>query len=67
MRLTKDEVEAYIAAVRWRLAQGEQEYGDSKARPPEELANEIMQELEDVAGWACLLWSRLRRIRDELR
>ena len=67
MRLEQDEIESYVAALRDRLQQGDKEYGSSKGRQPVELANEIMQELEDVSGWACLLWVRLRRIRDQLQ
>ena len=57
---------SFFAAVGARLEVGEREYGTSQDRPSHELVDEIMQELEDVAGWSILLWSKLRRISDEL-
>lgn len=64
-RLEQDAL-SFFAAVKARLEVGEREYGTSQDRPSPELVDEIMEELEDVAGWSILLWSKLRRIRDSL-
>lgn len=45
---------------------GEREYGTSRERPSPELVHEIMEELEDVAGWSILLWSKLRQMSGKL-
>jgi hypothetical protein len=56
--------DAFVSAVAARLRAGEREYGNrSFARPPTELVGEIAEELEDVAGWAFILWCRLRDLR----
>jgi hypothetical protein len=56
---------AFISAVASRLQAGEGEYQNrSFARPPAELAGEIEEELEDVAGWAFILWCRIARLRE---
>lgn len=53
----------FVSMIRGRLERGRTDYGDrSFTRNPEGLAFEIRQELADVAGWAFILWSRLRRI-----
>jgi hypothetical protein len=58
-----DEWPEFVSEIRDRLEQGRRDYGDqSFLRNPGELAEEIRQELADVAGWAFILWSRLRRI-----
>ena len=59
--------DAFVSAVASRLCAGEREYGNrSFARPPVELVGEIAEELEDVAGWAYILWRRLRELRAAL-
>lgn len=51
-------------AVAERLRMGSAVYGDrSFERASVDLVDE---ELEDVAGWAFILWTRLRRVRDVL-
>lgn len=57
-------IDRFVTRLRARLAAGAREYGDrSFTRPPAELVDEVMQELEDVAGWSLLLWLRLDRLR----
>ena len=57
----------FINAVAGRLEAGRAVYGDvSFTRPPSELAGEIEQELLDVAGWAFVLWTRVRRLREKV-
>ena len=57
----------FVDRVRERMAAGAKVYGDiSLTRPRAELVDEIMQELEDVAGWSVLLWHRLERLRDPI-
>lgn len=58
-----DTFDTFASAVRRRLEQGRREYGDSAlSRPLPELRGELAEELEDVCGWAFLLWLRVRRI-----
>jgi hypothetical protein len=57
----------FVAAVERRLEKGREVYSDRSfdlASPL--LVHEILEELEDVAGWSSLLWSRLRRVCDVL-
>ena len=52
----------FVRAVDARLAKGAQQYGDSSfSRPEDEIIRELQEELEDVAGWAFIMWLRLRR------
>ena len=53
----------FSRAVRARLDAGRDAYGDrSFDAEPAELAREICEELEDVAGWAFVLWTRIQRL-----
>lgn len=64
MSLPSRNLDRFIARLRQRLAAGAREYGDvSFTRPAAELIDEIQQELEDVCGWAFILWLRLDRQR----
>ncbi len=55
----------FAQAVRVRLDAGRAAYGDrSFDGAPEDLAREIQEELEDVCGWAFVLWERIRRLTD---
>ncbi len=60
MKLTEEHIEQFLSEIRARLLVGEREYGSSLSRKPEELTGEILEELADVAGWACLVWTKLR-------
>ena len=52
----------FTTAVQRRLTKGARTYRNRNLRrSPTSLIGEIMEELEDVAGWACLCWARLRR------
>lgn len=54
----------FLSRVRQRLEAGAAEYGDaSHHRPDDELIDEIQQELEDVCGWAAILWAKLDRLK----
>jgi len=54
---------AFTSAVAHRLEAGEREYGGASfARSPGELVGEILEELEDVAGWAFVAWCRVRAL-----
>lgn len=60
--------EAFLGQVRARLERGREVFEDrSLERPATELLTEIQEELADVCGWSALLWSRLERLREELR
>ncbi len=51
----------FAEVVRTRLEKGQAEYGGASfQRPPEELVDEIAEELADVCGWAFVLWCRIR-------
>jgi hypothetical protein len=53
-------VHEFLQAVDARLAKGAIEYGDtSPSKPFAVLADEVEQELLDVAGWCCQLWRKL--------
>jgi hypothetical protein len=42
---------------------GRDAYGDASfSADPGELAREIREELEDVAGWSFVLWTRIQRL-----
>ena len=59
--------DTFASMVAQRLEQGRRQYGDqSFARPPAELAAEIEEELADVCGWAFVLWTRVRRLRERV-
>jgi hypothetical protein len=54
----------FAAAIGRRLEKGRKAYGDRSfdlASP--RLVDEVLEELEDVAGWSFVLWCRLRRVR----
>ncbi len=56
--------DAFIERVQKRMDKGAQEYGDrSFARAPEELVQELQEEVEDIAGWGYILWNRLENIK----
>ena len=57
----------FATRVRTRLDEGRETYGDrSFDRLTPELLSEVQAELEDVAGWAFILWTRLERMRAAL-
>lgn len=54
----------FLERVTDRLEAGSRVYGGASTRlPTGRLVDEIQQELEDVAGWSVLLWSKLERLR----
>jgi hypothetical protein len=64
MRLLDGDLDRFVARVCQRLDAGAKTYGDvSFTRPAAELVDEVQSELEDVCGWAVLLWVRLDRLR----
>jgi len=55
--------ESFIARARQRMERGAEEYGNqSFGADPDELVNEIEEELLDVVNWATILGIRLRRL-----
>lgn len=65
--VTDADIDRFVGRLRARLAAGAVTYGDTSfTRPAAELVNEIQQELEDVCGWALLLWTRLDRLRGQV-
>lgn len=58
----------YVAKIRQRLVSGKENYGDkSFTQPLVSLIDEIQAELEDVAGWSFIQWTRLERGRKKLQ
>lgn len=51
----------FVRRLQRRLARGAEEYGDaSLKRPLAETVEEMLQEVEDIAGWAFVMWVQLR-------
>lgn len=52
--------EQFIARLRERWKHGGSVYGEVSFRlPPLATAEEILQEVEDLAGWAFILWCQI--------
>jgi hypothetical protein len=59
--------DAFADAIAARLENGARAYGGrSFVRHSSELVREILEELESIAGWSFILWTRLRGVRDVL-
>lgn len=57
----------FILQLERRLEKGSREYRDqSFNRSPEELLDEISEELLDVCGWSYVLWTRLQNLRNKI-
>ena len=51
----------FVERLRQRWARGAREYGDrSFTRPLPETAEQILEEIEDVAGWSLIAWQQVR-------
>lgn len=58
------ELEHFFFEVKGRMEKGEREYGgESFGKPVSTLAYEMMQEVEDIAGWGYIQWRRLVALR----
>jgi hypothetical protein len=58
------DIDRYLIRLRARLEAGAAEYGDlSFQKTTPTLLDEIQQELEDVSGWAFILWAKIDRLR----
>jgi hypothetical protein len=56
----REQLDCYLGAVERRMERAAQTFGErSYSRDPLELVREVKEELEDVAGWASILWARL--------
>lgn len=63
----REQLDLFIGAVDRRMERSELTFGDkSYSREPLALLDEIQQELEDVAGWASILWARLDDVKRAL-
>jgi len=63
----RPDLQRFARAVEARLARGEREYANTSfRRSPAGLVREILEELEDVAGWAFIAWHRVRGLRGRL-
>jgi len=52
----------FVRRLRERWKRGAEAYGDSSfRRPVTATAEEILQEVEDIAGWAFIAWCQLRQ------
>ena len=60
--------EKFMLKLEARLLQGQIEYGESSfTRPLIELVGEVQEELEDVSGWAYLLWVRMEKLKQKIK
>lgn len=51
----------FVERLRQRWARGAREYGDSSfTLPLPETAEQILGEIEDVAGWSLIAWQQVR-------
>jgi len=54
------QLDVFLVEVSRRMERAELTFGDkSYSRDPLELIREVKEELEDVAGWASILWARI--------
>ena len=54
----------FVSQVGRRLERGRVQYGESSVgRPLPQLLDELEQEIQDIAGWAFLLWQRIVHLR----
>ena len=64
MKMIKEKFPEYVTGIEARLRRGAIEYGDASfMRPPDELLDELIQEVMDISGWAFILWTRLERMK----
>jgi len=64
----KTDFPQFVALIKKRLKAGADAYGDqSFSRNPLELAEEIQQEILDIAGWGWILYHRLQQVKKALR
>ena len=62
------ELKAHLDSIEKRLRVGAVKYGDrSFSRDPAELIQEILDEVDDIAGWCFPLRVRLVKLQDEAR
>jgi hypothetical protein len=72
MTLNREVLEAeFLSHLKSGWARGAAEYGDASfSKPLLDTADEILEEIEDIAGWAFILWvqakRRLRRVVDSI-
>ena len=61
--LESEQYANFLKRVTARLEKGGQDYGDTSfSKDGPQLLEEIKQELEDVAGWSFILWTRLDKL-----
>jgi hypothetical protein len=64
----KTDFPEFAKQVKKRLQAGAEAYGDiSFSRSPEELVDEITQEVLDIAGWGWILYHRLQIVKKGLQ
>lgn len=68
LKRRREQLDAFLGEVEKRMAAGEPVFGDRNySSDPVVLIGEVQQELEDVAGWASILWARLDDLKQALR
>jgi hypothetical protein len=51
----------FIAALQRRWARGARDYGDQSFKAPLlETRDQILEEIEDIAGWSFILWCQIK-------
>lgn len=59
--------QTFIAAVEQKRFQGAREYGSSSYQlPPEQLVQEVIDEVIDICGWSSILYHRLLDLKEAL-
>lgn len=58
----------FLYRLQKRLQKGAVEYGDASFdKPIPETIEQLMEEVEDIAGWAFVLWGNLHKRLDRIR
>jgi hypothetical protein len=58
----QEDEDAFVARLRERWKKGAEEYGDASFEAPLlRTSEEMLQEIEDIAGWAFIAWCQLHR------
>jgi hypothetical protein len=60
-------LEEFFARIRGRMEKGNDSYQDrSFSADLIKLANEVQEEVLDIAGWGFILWRRIENTKDQL-
>lgn len=64
----KQYFDSFIKTLDARLEQGYKEYGDASFdRPPDELLNELEEEIYDIFGWGFIMLIKLQGMKEKIK